>query len=297
MIKDYRPAPSSSVAAAVKSVKINNGVPDEATTVGEIVAAVLTDEYFDHHTAMHLAREFVLLSDGRKRPLLPDPNCCPDCMGMVLIGEKDSGTQFLQMHHEMIRVFRCLLERQGVGLGAYWNACELKWDPKDPSGKFTTNYEPELWDLENYRQLPREIVGMLNVTDDRFLCLAFSTVQTLTRAASNLNTAIDKLGNFIERGVNQRNREIVNGSGFHNTMHDYLASREGKAAQGAEMNKLDRSRFNDYFWSLHLWIDAQYGRLLKRSGQDFNTTALCPENTEMFTHDEAHGPASGMSMA
>ena len=62
------------------------------------------------------------------------------------------------------------------------------------------------------------------------------------------------------------------------------------------MNKLRNSMFNDYFWSLHLWIDGQYGRLVELGGQRLETDGLDPEKLEMFEHN--HGMAHGMmSMA
>ena len=86
-------------------------------------------------------------------------------------------------------------------------------------------------------------------------------------------------------------------NGFHDTMHAYLAAREGKAAQGAEMNKLNDSRFNDYFWSLHLWVDSQYGRLLEKLRQTFDTTPLDPRTQDMCTDSVAGGKAPDMVMA
>ena len=89
-----------------------------------------------------------------------------------------------------------------------------------------------------------------------------------------------------------------NGSGFHETIHEYLASREGRAAQGAEMNKLTNSRFNDYFWSMHLWIDGQYGRLLENARQPFDTSALDPKTLDMCTATAADGKMTmAMGMA
>jgi hypothetical protein len=34
--------------------------------------------------------------------------------------------------------------------------------------------------------------------------------------------------------------------------------------------------YNDYFWSLHFWIDGQYGRLLENLGSPFETSRLAP---------------------
>ncbi|HMC62236.1 MAG TPA: hypothetical protein VKJ01_23780, partial [Candidatus Solibacter sp.] len=84
---------------------------------------------------------------------------------------------------------------------------------------------------------------------------------------------VDMLGRFIERGVEEG---PPNGEGFHNTIHEYLGAREGKSATGAEMNKLRNSLYNEYFWSLHLWIDGQYGRLLENLGGKFETSPQAP---------------------
>jgi len=276
-----------------------------SVTIADKVRKVLENEYFDHHTAMHLGRQRLVLPNGCRKPLFLPPHacaCCNDDMQMIEAGQEGSGVQFLQMHHEMIRVFRFLLDQDDLGLLARWK--DGKWEKKpSPHDHHEEYYEPELWDLDDHRNLPREIVGMLNVTDPNFLELAFAGVQQRTSpkldisSESEVSEAIDDLGMFIERGVNQKKDEKVNGSGFHNTVHVFLGSREGKAARGAEMNRLRNSLFNDYFWSLHLWIDGQYGRLLKHCNKDFNNRPLDPEESEMFTHKDPHGPASGMSMA
>jgi len=81
------------------------------------------------------------------------------------------------------------------------------------------------------------------------------------------------LGRIIEPGLKSG---PPGGRGFHNSIHEYLGSRERKSATGAEMNKLRKSLYNDYFWSLHLWIDGQYGRLLENLGKKFDTGRQAP---------------------
>ena len=70
------------------------------------------------------------------------------------------------------------------------------------------------------------------------------------------------------------------------------------SAAGAEMNKLRKSLFNDYFWSLHLWIDGQYGRLLENLGQRFETGAQAPgdpmETMKKSMHDRMRSSAMAM---
>ena len=80
-------------------------------------------------------------------------------------------------------------------------------------------------------------------------------------------------------------------------MHEFLAAREGRAAQEAEMNKLNYSRFNDYFWSLHLWIDGQYGRLLEKRKLEFVTSELDPKKLDICTGKDAHHSMPEMSAA
>ena len=201
-------------------------------------------------------------------------------------GEPGSGRQLLEMHHEMIRVFRFMLSHSDPPLQflADWPS-----DPKEPDRKWSRTadpdsdaaYAPELWDLDDPYKLPHEIVGMLKVTDPDYLGLVFDGVKRLVEPNDKkVNDAVDDLGRFIEQGVKTGEPD---GSGFHETMHEFLAAREGRAAQGAEMNKLNNSRFNDYFWSLHLWIDAQYGRLLEKRGLKFDTSELDPKTLDICT--------------
>jgi hypothetical protein len=236
-----------------------------------VVLQVLRDPYFDHHTIMHLARERVPLAGGHQARLILDPAVkCKECENMIPAGEPGSGEEFLQMHHEMIRVFRKLLKDHGIELAVQW--ADDHWGkPSLPDDAAV--YRPTVWDLDDYRLLPQEIRGMFSETDPQYLSLVFAGVHD--RIAEDKKDPVDELGRFIERGV--ETGEEVRGEGFHNTMHDYLGSREGKAATGAEMNKLRSSMFNDYFWSLHLWIDAQYGRLLQHLNQPFDTSPLYPE--------------------
>ncbi len=293
----------------------------------------LLNPYFDQHTAMHLARERLTLPDGSKLPLILPPCVCDNCRdgekgdaaampaaaqgaaepaaaapgmpgmagaggmpAMTEAGQPGSGRQLLEMHHEMIRVFRFLLENSKLKFLADWPT-----DPKDPRGWRRTSapdegcYAPELWDLDDPTKLPHEIIGMLKVTDPEYLGLVFAGVKRLIKPnEKKVDEAVDSLGRFIEQGVKAGKPD---GSGFHETIHEYLAAREGMAARGAEMNKLRNSRFNDYFWSLHLWIDAQYGRLLEKRGEKFDTSPLDPEKTSMCTGNATGGQMPGMEPA
>ncbi len=276
------------------------------------IITILEKPYFDHHTAMHLARERQIIPAGFDPDLLPDdlevellpdgrikvplilPHCaCDDCkdMGqMIEVGCPGSGMEFLQMHHEMIRVFRFLLDQK-----------EIPFLPRHcGQGRSNPPGGPVQWDLDDPADLPHEIVGMFSVTDPDYLQLAFRGVKSLTQRDPDLRLdgpdgAIDRLGRFIERGVVEG--EPIDGSGIHDTMHEFIAAHERKAAQGAEMNKLDNARFNDYFWSLHLWIEAQYARLVQAYGKDLDMSPLDPETTDMFTHAGPHGGMPDMTMS
>jgi hypothetical protein len=284
------------------------------------VLDVLRNPYFDHHAVMHLSRERFRVPDGEPETLFlpefatnhshspepatghshsPEP-ATNDSHSMIETGQPGSGLEFLQMHHEMVRVFRFLLEHHDPPVplfaswaGGRWGAGNAKPDPNW--------YYPLLWDLDDFDKLPHEIVGMFNVTDPDFLKSVFDGVKSrIANANCNRltepNGAIDDLGRFIERGVDLSSDppQRPNGSGFHNTLHEYLAAREGWAAQGAEMNQLRNSMYNDYFWSLHLWIDGQYGRLLEKCGKPFNTTGLDPARTDLATHPGKHDTHPGM---
>jgi hypothetical protein len=266
------------------------------------VIEILKNPYFAQHAAMHLSRGRVTLP-GKKLALILPPCVCGDCSkdgktakpgamagmsgamahdgfgSMIEAGEDGSGRQLLEMHHEMIRVLRFLLENHKPPLRflAEWRGG--KWRPVSDPDK--SGYAPQFWDLDHPGDLPHEIVGMFLITDPKYLGQVFDGVKWLVeRSNANVNDAVDELGRFIEKGVKSG---PPHGSGFHDTMHAYLAAREGKAAQGAEMNKLNNSRFNDYFWSLHLWIDSQYGRLLENRKQVFDTSALDPKTLDMCT--------------
>lgn len=213
--------------------------------------------------------------------------------GMVEAGRPGSGRQLLEMHHEMIRVFRFLLEHHQPPLCFLADWRDGKWSqPSEPSG---SGYAPQFWDLDQPGNLPHEVVGMFLITDPDYLKLVFTGVKQLVEATGGtVDEAVDKLGRFIEKGVR---KGAPDGSGFHDTIHAYLASREGLAAQEAEMNKLNNSRFNDYFWSLHFWVDSQYGRLLERRGQKFDTSPLDPKTLDMCTAPAAGGKMADMVMA
>jgi len=289
--------------------------------VNPALIEILQDPYFIQHTAMHLSRERVTLPDGTKLPLILPPCACDDCAGdgkpansnagpmaqmsgmgagtmamaggpegMIEVGQPGSGRQLLEMHHEMIRVFRFLMEHHDPPMrfpvewrGDYWHK----------SSGPSLDYGPELWHLDDPTKLPREIIGMFAVSDPDYLGLVFAGVKKLVAATDgSVNDAVDALGRYIEMGVMSGPPD---GSGFHNTMHAYLASHEGRAARGAEMNRLAASRFNDYFWSLHLWIDGQYSRLLANRGQQVDHSGLDPKGLDMCTDMTKKTPTT-MSM-
>jgi hypothetical protein len=297
------------------------------------VTEVLQKPYFDQHVAMHLARERLTLPDGTKLPLILPPCICDDCRdkgkkasaamppakagaampggmadtavaddgtvaGMIEAGQPGSGKQFLEMHHEMIRVFRFLLQKNDPPLRflCEWSAGpngSSQW--KRPADADDSSYAPQLWDLDNPDNLPHEIVGMFQVTDPEYLGLVFAGAKRLVEAKDGkVDAAVDELGRFIEQGVKTGPPD---GAGFHDTIHEFLAAREGLAAQGAEMNKLTEARFNDYFWSMHLWINAQYGRLLENLHQPFDTSGLDPKTVNFCTAPAAAGKMQGMTMA
>jgi hypothetical protein len=138
-------------------------------------------------------------------------------------------------------------------------------------------YAPEaLWDLDDPKALPQEIRALFSYADGHYLHDVFDGVKRLVETAGGErgedayrdDGPIDKLGRFIEAGAPSGPPK---GRGFHNTIHECLGSREGRSATGAEMNELRHSLFNDYFWSLHLWMDGQYGRLLENLGEKFET--------------------------
>ena len=295
------------------------------------IVEILKNPYFDQHTAMHLDRERLILPDGKKLRLILPPCQCDDCrkkrekggdtakparmagmnmpdpmsgdsgmddMGdMIEAGEPGSGRQLLDMHHEMIRVFRFLLETHEPAIDylPYWPVDPYhkvrKWNSSPAAG---LGHALEIWDLDDPAKLPHEIVGLLKVTDPEYLNLVFEGVQRLVEPnEKRLGDAVDDLGRFIEIGVEPGERP--DGSGFHDTMHEYLGAHERRSAQGAEMNKLGASRFNDYFWSIHLWIDGQYGRLLEKRGQKFDTSPLDPKTIDMCTAKKAGKPGSNGS--
>jgi hypothetical protein len=213
------------------------------------VLEILQNGYFDHHAAMHLCRE----------GLIPNPkDKCACCDKMIRVGTKGSGKEFLDMHHEMIRVFKFLLDKAGV------------------------TYSPVQWDLDDYTKLPAEVINLFSVTGSRYLEYAFDGVHKRIQAPTPeaASDAIDDLGQFIEHASKDPR---VRGAGFHDTLHDYLGSKEGGFAKGAEMNKLRASMFNDYFWELHYWIDAQYQRISERWKRRFDSDPLNPKSTDCTT--------------
>jgi hypothetical protein len=262
---------------------------------------VLGNTYFDHHAAMHLSRERLTRPEGKPLPLfLPEAVAEHSMAHMIEAGKEGSGIQFLQMHHEMVRVFRFLLKHHDppVQFPIAW--AQGQWQAEKADMNKSTYLPAVLWDLDHFECLPQEIVGTFNVTAPHYLQDVFKGVRdrVCNSDCGRLKAAIDELGRFIERGVDLKaNPDAeVKGQGFHNTLHEYLAAREGLAARGAEMNQLRASMFNDYFWSMHLWIDAQYGRLLERGGEKFNITGLDPDRTDLGTHPGAPAPMTGMSM-
>src|SRR5438477_13054093 len=86
------------------------------------VLEVLQNTYFAHHTIMHVGGELAPIAGGHKAPLILDPAVrCDDCAHMIPAGDPGSGTQFLDMHHEMIRVFRKLLQDRDIVLAPEWH--------------------------------------------------------------------------------------------------------------------------------------------------------------------------------
>src|SRR5450432_579273 len=158
------------------------------------VVEILQNPYFDQHVAMHLARERLTLPDGTKLPLILPPCMCDNCRakgkkagaamppakagagmpggmadtvmpdgtvaGMIEAGQPGSGKQLLEMHHEMIRVLRFLLEQNDPPMKflCEWSAGpngQYQWTGTVDAGD---GYGPQLWDLDNPDNLPHEIV-------------------------------------------------------------------------------------------------------------------------------------------
>jgi hypothetical protein len=258
------------------------------------VLKVLRGAYFDHHAAMHLSRERFTRADGTKEELfLPESTAdgSHSMHKMKEVGTPGSGREFLEMHHEMIRVFRYLLEHHNLKVG---------WVGKGNATADPGWYSPALWDLKKPELLPREIVGMFSAAPD-YLKDVFKGVEDRTRKVDGVdfNDAVDELGQFIERGQDLRTSTYQEhkGSGFHNTLHEYIAAHEGRSAQGAEMNKLRNSMYNDYFWSLHLWIDRQYARLFQSYGKEkeFIIDGLDPDTMDPDQHVTHMGKGAEMS--
>jgi hypothetical protein len=263
------------------------------------VLDVLRNPYFDHHAAMHLSREPLTMPDGTKEELFLPESAADGSHSkhkMIEVGLKGSGREFLEMHHEMIRVFRHLLKHHNPPVG---------WLGKSDATADPGWYSPALWDLKKPELLPHEIVAMFSATPD-YLNDVFKGVEDRTRKVDGVDfkDAVDELGQFIERGQDLRTNTYQEhkGTGFHNTLHEYLAARERRAAQGAEMNKLRNSMYNDYFWSLHLWIDRQYERLFQSYGKakEFITDGLDPDMMDPDQHVTHMGKGAempGMSMS
>src|SRR6266851_3292259 len=96
------------------------------------VLKVLQNTFFDAHAAMHLAREGMIQPPGF------------DFKSMMKPGEKGSGTEFLQMHHDLIRVFRYLLQQ-----------AKLTYLTAVPTAD--SYAEPRVWDLDEPYALPDEV--------------------------------------------------------------------------------------------------------------------------------------------
>jgi hypothetical protein len=278
----------------------------------EKVLVVLHNHYFDHHVAMHLSRERVDVYDPDRQPpgivsvppLLDPRHKCDDCTKMIEAGKPGSGRELLAMHHDMIRVLRYLLpHEESIRFGVEW---ERHHEPGKPSrSKWVRDcngpdcYAPAaLWNLDDPKELPTEIRALFSFADKNYLRDVFTGVQERVEVDAahekgddpyRDNGPVDELGKFIERGVKSG---APHGRGFHNTIHEFLASREGRSATGAEMNKLRNALFNDYFWSLHLWMDGQYGRLLENLGSPFETAPLAPGDPTA-----AHARMHSMAMA
>jgi hypothetical protein len=276
------------------------------------VLEVLQNHYFDHHTAMHLSRERVDVYDPEgnppgitKLPPLLDPSHkCEDCKDMIVEGNPGSGRELLVMHHDMIRVLRYLLQEKGVRFGADWEHSHEQGRPSRSQwvrhGDGQDCYTPAaLWDLDNPKELPPEIRSLFSYADPDYLRDVFAEVKKRVEVhdaggsgedANRNDGPVDTLGRFIERGVE---KGVPRGEGFHNTIHEYLGAREGRSATGAEMNKLRNSMFNDHFWSLHLWIDGQYGRLLENLGEEFETSPQAPGDPMAAMMQRAAGGSMG----
>ena len=153
------------------------------------IIEILQNPYFDHHAVMHLARERLILPNGRREKLfLPGPPC-DECDTMIEAGKPGSGAEFLQMHHEMLRVFRFLLEKNDIPLRAYWKDGEW-YDP----GPGSAGYAPQLWNLDRFDLLPYEITGMFSSTDPDYLRDTFAGVQ---RRTGRIRRSLSRAGSSI----------------------------------------------------------------------------------------------------
>jgi hypothetical protein len=214
----------------------------------DTVLKIIDHKVFAAHVAMHLAREGLILPPLFKNKF----------KNMKAVDEQGSGKQFLDMHHDLLRGFRYLLDKE--------NSQYLDLLPK--------------WNTDNPLKLPDEIHNLFrNTNRPDYLTLVFEGVKKRVRLdpGKTFTKAADDLGRFIEKGDDNK----TPGSGFHDTLHQYLGSMEGGFAKGAEMNKLRESMNNDYFWQLHTWIDAQYVALALKYSKQLPVEALAPQKLKM----------------
>ena len=211
------------------------------------VLKILEDKFFELHVAMHLVRE------GLIQPTKLNFN-------MRRVDAKGSGKQFLDMHNELLRVFLYMLDKHRP---------KLDYKPAKTAE----------WDLDRPEKLPGEVHDLFRATNrPDYLSLVFKGVKDRVEKTNGKAFALaaDDLGRFIERGDDK-----TPGSGFHDTLHQYLGSKEGGFAKGAEMNKLRASMNNDYFWQIHKWINGQYQRLATNYSKTFNVKPLSPQKAMM----------------
>src|SRR5581483_446637 len=141
------------------------------------VLELLKNEYFDHHMAMHLARERLTLADGTKLMLLLPECACDDCKDMEKMkeaGMPGSGSEFLVMHHEMLRVFRDFLEHRRISFLPEWHAGGWHYPGGNLPGR------PEIWSLDMPNALPGTITGLFDVDAD-YLGQVFEGVAARTQ--------------------------------------------------------------------------------------------------------------------
>src|SRR5947209_8931758 len=141
---------------------------------------------------------------------------------MIEADKAGSGREFLNINHDMIRVFDYLLNQAGINFG-------VKWDAKygKPSGsKWVRNgdgrpcYVPEaLWNLDDPEDLPQEIRALFSYADSHYLKEVFAGVKARVEYPHMYDDPVDELGRFIERGVKSG---PPGAGGFNTAIQDYL---------------------------------------------------------------------------